>query len=116
MKNLYHSSFSRPTLTLTISATVSLVLLFVLLTGNDALRVHAQTGDTPTPVPTIEQPDGPGSWQLPPIEGKLHSPQYPNMDSSLNRIVLQVETGQSIAQAAAANAPLHQEESVAVTL
>ena len=38
------------------------------------------------------------------------------MDSNLNQIIQQVETGQATAQAAAANAPLHSEESVAVTL
>ena len=38
------------------------------------------------------------------------------MDSNLNRIVQQVESGQTTAQVAAQNAPLHSEESVAVTL
>ena len=77
---------------------------------------HAQTADTPTPVPTSEQPDGAGAQQLPPIEGKLNPPQYPNMDSNLNRIVEQAQTGQITAQAAAASAPIHREDSVAVTL
>ena len=76
----------------------------------------AQTADTPTPVPTPEQSDDSGVQNLPPIEGKLNPPQYPNMDSNLNRIVQQVETGQFSAQAAAANAPIQREESVAVTL
>ena len=101
---------------LTLAATVfAMALLFAALAnGNSAA---AQTADTPTPVPTAEQPDDTGSIQnLPPIEGKLNPPQYPNMDSSLNRILQQVQTGQSTAQAAAANAPIHREESVAVTL
>ena len=38
------------------------------------------------------------------------------MDSDLNRIIEQVETGQFTVQAAAANAPIHRESSVAVTL
>ena len=38
------------------------------------------------------------------------------MDSNLNRIVEQAQTGQITAQAAAASAPIHREDSVAVTL
>ena len=38
------------------------------------------------------------------------------MDSNLNRIVQQVESGQTTARGAAKNAPLHSEESVAVTI
>ena len=76
----------------------------------------AQTADTPTPVPTVERPDGSGVQDLPPIEGKLNPPQYPNMDSNLNRIVEQAQSGQFSAQAAAENAPIHSGASVAVTL
>ena len=40
----------------------------------------------------------------------------PNMDFNLIRIVEQFQTGQFTALALAANAPIHREESVAVTL
>ena len=100
---------------LSVGFVISAVLYFGLLAGSDATSAHAQTADTPTPVLT-PVPNDSGVENLPPLEGKLNPPKYPNMDSNLNRIVLQVETGQSIAQAAAANAPLHQEDSVAVTL
>ena len=100
---------------LVLSAAVSLALLLMLVAGSDSI-VQAQTPDTPTP----EATQGPGDWDgvenLLPIEGKLNPPKYPNMDSNLNRIVKQVQTGQFSAQAAAANAPIHREESVAVTL
>ena len=76
----------------------------------------AQTADTPTPVPTAEHPGDFGDQSLPSIEGKLNPPQYSNMDSHLNRIFERVQTGQFTAQAAAANAPIHREESIAVTL
>ncbi len=102
-----------PALTLLATILAMAVLFAALANGNSAA---AQTADTPTPVPTVEQPDGSGIQNLPPIEGKINPPQYPNMDSHLNHILQQVETGQFTAQAAAANAPIHREESVAVTL
>ena len=100
-------------LTVTAAAFAMALLFAALANGNHAA---AQTPNTPTPAPTSEQPDGSGVQDLPPIEGKLNPPSYPNMDSNLNRIIEQVETGQFTAQAAAANAPIHREESVAVTL
>ena len=103
-------------LPLSIAIAASGLLLTVLLAGGRGAGVFAQEQDTPTPVPTSEQPGGFGIQNLPSIEGKLNPPQYPNMDSNLNRIVQQVETGQFTAQAAADNAPVHREESVAVTL
>ena len=106
---------SRTAHALVLSAAASLALLLALVAGSDSI-VQAQTPDTPTP----EATQGPGGWDgvenLPPIGGKLNPPKYPNMDSNLNRIVEQVQTGQFSAQAAAANAPIHREESVAVTL
>ena len=106
---------SRTAQALVLSAAASLALLLILVTGSDTI-VQAQTPDTPTP----ETTQGPGDWDgvenLPPIEGERNPPTYPNMDSNLNRIVEQVQTGQFSAQAAAANAPIHREESVAVTL
>ena len=93
---------------------LAMVLLFVALVI--PAPATAQTGGTPTPVPTTEQPDGSGSENLPPTEGKFDPPQFPNMDSNLNRIVRQVQNGQFSAQAAAAKAPVNSGASVAVTL
>ena len=107
---------SKSLLTLLIAIAASAMLFIGLLSGSSIGAAQAQTADTPTPVPTPEQPDDSGVQNLPPIEGKLNPPKYPNMDSNLNRLVQQVETGQFTAQAAAANAPIHLEESVAVTL
>ena len=87
----------------------------MLVAGSDTV-LQAQTPDTPTPVVTAVPDDDVGVQDLTLLEGKLNPPKYPNMDSNLNRIVQQVESGQATARAAAANAPLHSEESVAVTL
>ena len=106
---------SRTAHALVLSAAASLALLLMLVAGNDSIA-QAQTPDTPTP----EATQGPGDWDgvenLPPAEGNRNPPTYPNMDSNLNRIVEQVQTGQFTAQAAAANAPLSSDESVAVTI
>ena len=91
-----------------------MALLFAVLANRSPAA--AQTAATPTPVPTAEQPGDSGDQQFPSLEGKLNPPQYPNMDSHLNRIFERVQTGQFTAQTAAANAPIHREESVAVTL
>ena len=96
-----------------IAAVFAMTLLFTALSNTGAT---AQTGDTPTPIPTTAPDDNFVIQDLPPFEGKINPPQYPNMDSNLNRIVDQFQTGQFTAQAAAANAPVHREESVAVTL
>ena len=115
MRLANHPVLSRTAQALVLSAAASLALLLMLVTGSDTI-VQAQTPDTPTP----ETTQGPGDWggveNLPSIEGKLNPPKYPNMDSNLNRIVEQVQTGQFTAQAAAANAPLSSDESVAVTI
>ena len=99
---------------------VSAVLYFGLLSGSKAPLALAQTIDTPTPgpvaTPQLEEWDGGGDENLAPIEGKLDPPKYANMDSNLNRIVQQVESGQFTAHAAASGAPIHSDESVAVTL
>ena len=106
---------SRTAHALVLSVAASLALLLILVAGSDSI-VQAQTPDTPTP----EATQGPGDWDgvenLTPIEGERNPPTYPNMDSNLNRIVEQVQTGQFAAQAAAANAPLISDESVAVTI
>ena len=106
---------SRTAHALVLSVAASLALLLMLVAGSDTV-VQAQTPDTPTP----ETTQGPGDWggveNLAPIERERNPPTYPNMDSNLNRIVEQVQTGQFTAQAAAANAPLSSDESVAVTI
>jgi len=96
------------------TAVFAMALLFGALANGDT--AVAQTADTPTPVPTAEQTDGSSVQDLPPIEGKINPPQYPNMDSNLNRIVQQTQSGQFTAQAAAESAPMHSGASVAVTL
>ena len=101
------------TLSLTVAAAA---ILWLALSAGSTLTTQAQTADTPTPEATVAQEDEQGVENLPTIESKPNPPRYPNLDSHLNRIVEQVRTGQFTAQAAAANAPIHREESVAVTL
>ena len=100
------------------SLTVAAVsfLWLALSAAGDTPTALAQTADTPTPVPTAEQPGDFGIQDLPHIEGKLNPPQYPNMDSNLNRLIEQAQSGQFTAQAAAASAPVHSGASVAVTI
>ena len=95
-------------------AVLAATLLLLSLTNSGP--VAAQTGGTPTPGPAPDQPYDPGDQDIPPLEDKLNPPQYPNMDSNLNHIVEQVQSGQFTAQAAAADAPVHSGASVAVTL
>lgn len=69
--------------------------------------MYAQTPDTPTPVPTTEQPPGGAD-----IEDKSDRTRYRNLDSNLNQLVEQAQTGQGGAGATGATAP----EPVAVEL
>ena len=101
---------------LALGVIVSAVLYLGLLHGASARSAHAQAVDTPTPVPTAEPTANPGSQNLQPTQGKVNPPKYPNMDSNLNHIIQQVESGQNTIQVAAARAPLHTEGSVAVTI
>ena len=96
-------------------AFVSVALLFALLRSNDSTLL-AQTAATPTPEAAPQQEETSGVENLLAVERKASPPLYPNMDSNLNTIVHQVEAGLFTARDAASNAPLHQEESVAVTL
>ena len=116
MMSIKTRKISKRILNLSLVVAVSTALLFALLSGADNGSAQAQTGDTPTPVPTPQQGDEIGEQYLLAIEGKLSPPQYPNMDSNLNQIVEQAQSGQFTAQAAAANAPVHSGASVAVTL
>ena len=88
---------------------VALMLGALLWAGDTTEKVRAQNAtSTATPAPQIED--------LPPLDDKINPPKYPILDSNLNGIVEQAESGQFTAQAAAANAPLHHDVSVAVTL
>ena len=102
--------------TWSLAVAAAAVLLLALSADSDAPAALAQTADTPTPETTVVQEDERGIEKFPPMEGKLDQPQYANMDSHLNSIVKQVQTGEFTAQAAAASAPVHSGESVAVTL
>ena len=115
-----HSSSARNCSGLAITfLIVALAATLILISLTNSGQVAAQTGGTPTPGPAPDQPINPSDssdQDLPPIEDKLDPPQYPNMDSNLNRIVERVQSGQFTAQAAAADAPVHSGASVAVTL
>ena len=102
-------------LSLSLALAASALLLIGLLAGSRSASVHAQQGGAPTPTPTTE-PGPVFDIQILPTEGKISPPKYPNLDSDLNHIIEQARTGRLTARAAAANAPIHREESVAVTL
>lgn len=102
--------------TLSLAVVASAILWLALSAGGSAPTTLAQTADTPTPAPTAEYDDDSRAQDMAAIEGKLKASQYPNLDSNLNQIVEQAQSGQFTAQAAAAGAPIHSEESVAVTL
>ena len=104
-------------LSLLLALAASALLLIGLLAGSRSENVHAQQGDAPTVTPTpVAEPDIVFDIQVLPTEGKISPPKYPNLDSDLDHIVEQARTGRLTARAAAANAPIHREESVAVTL
>ena len=100
-------------LSLFLAFIASAMLFVALLADSQQPSVHAQQGGvpTPTPAPEIE----PRNEQVPRLEGKINPPKYYGMDYFLNEIVRQVESGALTARAAAGTAPLHREESVAVT-
>lgn len=92
------------------------LLWLALSAAGDTPTALAQTGGTPTPEATTEPVDEQGVENFPPFEDKLNPPKYPNVDSNLNRIIEQAQSGQFTAQAAVANASIYLESSVAVTL
>ena len=102
-------------LSLCLALAASALLLIGLLAGPRNTSVYAQQGDAPTPTPTTE-PGPVFDIQILPTEGKISPPKYPNLDSDLNHIIEQAQTSRLNTRAAAANAPMHREESVAVTL
>ena len=106
----------RQLLSLSLAIVASTVLLLILMLSSRDPFVQAQTGETPTAEasPAVEEEFG--VQNLTRLEGRLNAPNYPKIDSNLNDILQQYESGQSTAQVAAANAPIHSEESVAVTI
>ena len=106
----------RQLLSLSLAIVASAGLFLTLLYSSQDPFVQAQTGETPTAEASPEVEEELGVQDLPTIESKLNTPIYPNIDSNLNDIVQQYESGQSTAQVAAANAPIHSDESVAVTI
>ena len=102
-------------LSLSLALAASALLLIGLLAGPRNTSVYAQQGDAPTPTPTTE-PGPVFDIQILPTEGKISPPKYPNLDSDLNHIIEQAQTSRLNTRAAADNAPMHREESVAVTL
>ena len=101
---------------LTIGVTlVAVVALTVVLTGKQVVEAQSST-ETTTPTPTATVAPQPDLEELRQQLSELAQPQHPKLDSNLNRIVEQAQTGQFSAQAAAANAPVHSGASVAVTL
>ena len=102
-------------LSLFLALAASALLLIGLLAGSRSTSVHAQQGGAPTPTPAAE-PGPVFDIQILPTEGKISPPRYPNLDSDLNHIIEQARTGRRTARAAAANASIHREESVVVTL
>ena len=102
-------------LSLSLALAASVLLLIGLLAGSRNASVHAQQGDAPTATPAAE-PDPVFDVQVVPSGGKISPPRYRKLDSNLNHIVEQTQTGRLTAQAAAASAPMHYGQSVAVTL
>ena len=97
-----------------LALTAMAFMFWILPTGANVASVHAQT--PPTPEAATEQPGGLGDEEPQQVESKINPPKYPQMDSDLNRLVQRHEIGGFTARAAAAAAPVHRGESVAVTL
>ena len=97
------------------AAVVAAAILFALLWASST-PAKAQGIGNATPATTPVQVEGTRTPNTPSDDGKVNPPVYANMDSLLNRIVQQVEDEGVTPNAAAANAPMHLEETVAVTL
>ena len=104
------------TLRLSPAIIISATLLLVLFLGAGDTDVHAQQEGTAAPTPAASpQPESSRNDEQVPYVEETHPPKYDNMTSLLNGIVTQYEAGALTARAAASTAPLHSEESVAVT-
>ena len=116
LRNLTSLKGWKQIVALTFAVAVSAALFFAVLSGTEGTRVSAQTEDTPTPAPTAT-PEGSGTdVDVTPPEGKSNLPKYGNMDSMLNDLVEQVESGFATAHSAASSAPISDDDSVAVAL
>ena len=107
----------RRALTLSLSIAASIVLLFALLTGRVAETVQADSGDTPTPEASVEPSDTTAQqMKNAALVVFANPPEHPNIDSNLNQIIEEIGAGQLTSKAVAEGAPVHKEDSVAVTL
>ena len=110
MRLSMRSKTSRRLLSLLPAASVSLLLFAVLQANQTAPGALAQTDETVTPVATAEH----GGHDLPPIPER-DAPRYPKMDSMLNQVAQQVESGMSTARVAASRAPASRDDTVGAT-
>ena len=78
--------------------------------GPSAVLASFESGDG-----NVHQPASTGDDNLPTLPEKSEL-KYPNLGSSLDQLVATVEEGELSGKEAAEDAPLHQEESVAVTI
>ena len=91
------------------------LLLVALYSDTGSPSAQAQQPGTPIPALTHSPGPEPRAEQVPPLDGKINPPRYDGMAYLLNEIVRQYETGAHTARAAAASAPVHRKDSVAVT-
>ena len=85
-------------------------LLFVLLTISDDASAQQATAATATPTPAASTPEP----DFPPAPPK-RTPPLGNLDSMLSQLASSVQGGYSTAHDAASQAPMHADDSVAVT-
>ncbi len=100
-------------ISLTILAAAMLLVPLYFSAANSG--VHAQQPGTPIPAPTPPPEIEPRNEQVPLLAGKISPPRYDGMAYTLNKLVMQYEAGALTARAAADTAPVHHEDSVAVT-
>ena len=109
MKNITRAVAKKPLLPIIAAA----ALLFALWADGSNGRVRAQnTPNTATPTPEVRE--------LPPLGDKLNPPEYPKMDFTLNRVISEAQSGQSLSVAAlsvaASSALVRQGERIAVSI
>ena len=107
------------TLALSVAALAALALLIGLANAGGGSAQAQQAADTPTPAPTTAPvpPIPSATFQEAQFELKLpeREPPLGNLDSALSYLAQQVRQGYATAHDAAAEAPLHQGDAVAVT-
>ena len=97
---------SKSALYFLVALVAAALLLFVLLTNSD--NASASSPPTATPTPASSVPD------FPPAPPK-RTPPLGNLDSMLSQLAERVQEGYSTAHDAASQAPIHADDSVAVT-